>query len=86
MTRGVKSYSGYRLLNHSSGTRMCEPTGSIAWETGPWKPASSENGVMKKMVVLIQSCFVAGTQGLGKLMSGRKDYRLEKNSGDVADG
>jgi len=85
MPRNTKLCNGYRHLNHSNGTKACGPTDSGEWEIGYLKPASLENGVMRKMVALSACCFVPGIRVWGKHMLGRKDSSLVKDSSDVAD-
>ena len=77
--RVIKFCDGYHHLNHSSGTKVCEPTDSIAWETGYLKLASSEDGVKRKMVVWSKCCFVMGAREWGKLLLGRKPGLDEDN-------
>ena len=85
MRSNTKLCNGYRHLNHSNDTKAYGPTDSEGWEIGYLKPASSENGVMRKMVALSACCFVPGIQVWGKHMLGRKDSSLVKDSSDVAD-
>ena len=71
-------------MNHSNDTKACEPTDSMAWGAGYWKPVSSENGEMRKTVVLSRCCFVTGIRGWGKPLSGRKESSLEEENVDIA--
>ena len=32
--KGTKFCGGCRHLNYSNGTKVCEPTDSVTWETG----------------------------------------------------
>ena len=83
MLRDIKFCSGYRHLNQRNGTKVYEPIGSMAWETGYWKPVGLENGVMWKMAALSWCYSVTGILGWGRRILGRKASRLEKGNAGV---
>ena len=84
MVRGIKFCGGYPHFNHSNGTKVSELIDSMAWETGYWKPASSENGVMQKMVAFRRCCSATGILGWGKPTLGRRAHCIGKDNAGVA--
>ena len=84
--RIIRSGSGYRLLSLGSGTKTCEPTGSMAWGIGFSRLASFGNGVTA-MDPLGGCYFVPGAQvwerhicGKNTLLQKRKKKQMSLTS------